>query len=249
MILWLEGRDRFLFCTNRYRMDRGRARRQNAIHKKVIRVILNSVGMVQETGREVAIERLAAVIDECRKCPLWENTHHAVPGEGDAAADLMLIGEAPGKQEDLTGRPFVGRAGKLLDGLLSGIGLARGDIFIANIVKHRPPENRDPRDEEIRACTPYLEEQIRVVRPKVIVMLGRHSSRYILSFLPVEFDRITEIRGTVYPAVLFGHPVRLIPTLHPAAALYNPAYREALEEDFRVVGRELAGAGGSAIRD
>lgn len=205
--------------------------------------------MVQETGRQEAIERLAAVIGECRKCPLWENTHCAVPGEGDAGADLMLIGEAPGKQEDLTGRPFVGRAGKFLEGLLAGIGLSRGEVFIANIVKHRPPGNRDPRDEEIRACTPYLEEQIRIVEPKVIVMLGRHSSRYILSFLSVEFDRITEIRGTVYSGSLFGHPVRLIPTLHPAAALYNPAYREALEEDFGVVGRELAAAGESAAQD
>jgi len=219
------------------------------MHKKVIRVILNSVGMAEETGNDVAIEKLAAVIDECRKCPLWEGTHHAVPGEGNPRADLMLIGEAPGKQEDLTGRPFVGRAGKLLDGLLAGIGLTRDAVFIANIVKHRPPGNRDPRDEEIRACTPYLEEQIRIIAPKVIVMLGRHSSRYILSFLPVEFDRITEIRGTVYPGLLFDHQVRLIPTLHPAAALYNPAYRDALEEDFRTIGRELAETGGSAIQD
>ena len=219
------------------------------MHKKVIRVIVNSVGVVREQEREAAVERLAAVIGECRKCPLWEDTHRAVPGEGNAGARLMLIGEAPGKQEDLTGRPFVGRAGKLLEGLLSGIGLTRGDVFIANIVKHRPPGNRDPRDEEIRACTPYLEEQIRVIAPKVIVTLGRHSSRHILSLLPVEFDRITEVRGSVYPAVLFGRPVRLIPTLHPAAALYNPAYREALEEDFRVIGRELAEAGESTIQN
>jgi uracil-DNA glycosylase family 4 len=134
----------------------------------------------------------------------------------------------------------------LLEDLLAGIGLSRDEVFIANIVKHRPPGNRDPRDEEIRACTPYLEEQIRIIEPEVIVTLGRHSSRYILSFLPVEFDRITDIRGTVYSCSLFGHPVRLIPTLHPAAALYNPAYREALEEDFQVVGHELAKAGGSS---
>jgi len=205
--------------------------------------------MLQDARGEAAIENLAAVIGECRKCPLWENTHHAVPGDGNPGADLMLIGEAPGKQEDLTGRPFVGRAGKLLEGLLSGIGLSRDDVFIANIVKHRPPGNRDPRDEEIRACTPYLEEQIRIIGPKVIVMLGRHSSRYILSFLPVEFDRITEIRGTVYPGVLFDHPVRLIPTLHPAAALYNPAYLEALKEDFQIIGHELARAGGAATQN
>lgn len=195
--------------------------------------------MVQETERQEAVERLAAVISECRKCPLWENTHHAVPGEGAAEARLMLIGEAPGKQEDLSGRPFVGRAGGLLEDLLAGIDLSRDRVFIANIVKHRPPGNRDPRDEEIRTCTPYLEEQIRIIEPEVIVTLGRHSSRYILSFLHVEFDRITDIRGTVYPGILFGHPVRIIPTLHPAAALYNPAYREALEEDFLVIGREL----------
>jgi len=219
------------------------------MHKKVIRGCLYSVNMERETEREAAVERLAAVIGECRKCPLWENTHHAVPGDGNPRADLMLIGEAPGKQEDLTGRPFVGRAGRLLEGLLSGIGLTRDDVFIANIVKHRPPGNRDPRDEEILACTPYLEEQIRIVAPKVIVMLGRHSSRYALSFLSVEFDRITEIRGTVYPGLLFGHPVRLIPTLHPAAALYNPAYLEALKEDFQIIGHELAGAGGAATQN
>lgn len=161
----------------------------------------------------------------------------------------MFIGEAPGKQEDLTGRPFVGRAGRLLDDLLAGIGLSRESVFIANIVKHRPPGNRDPRPEEIRACSPYLEEQIRTVGPKVIVTLGRHSSRYILSFLPVEFDRITEIRGRVYRGVLFGRPVSLIPTLHPAAALYNPGYREALEEDFRVIERELAAADVSMTKD
>lgn len=195
------------------------------------------------------MERLAAAIAECRRCSLWMNTHHAVPGEGSHRASLMLIGEAPGKQEDLSGRPFVGRAGRLLEDLLSGIGLSRDDVFITNIVKHRPPGNRDPLPEEIRACSPYLGEQIRNVGPKVIVTLGRHSSRYILSFLPVEFDRITEIRGGVYHGVIFGHSVSLIPTLHPAAALYNPGYREALEEDFRVIERELAVAGGFTTKD
>jgi DNA polymerase len=205
--------------------------------------------MVEDAGGTAAIERLAAAIAECRRCSLWMNTNHAVPGEGNPHASLMFIGEAPGKQEDLTGRPFVGRAGRLLDDLLAGIGLSRESVFIANIVKHRPPGNRDPRPEEIRACTPYLEEQIRTIGPKVIVMLGRHSSRYILSHLHVEFDRITEIRGRVYRGVLFGRPVSLIPTLHPAAALYNPGYREALEEDFRVIERELAAADVSTTKD
>ncbi|WP_243669051.1 uracil-DNA glycosylase, partial [Methanoculleus chikugoensis] len=156
---------------------------------------------------------------------------------GRTHAHRRSAGKTGGSHREAVCRPG---GGKLLDGLLSGIGLSRDDVFIANIVKHRPPGNRDPPgEEEIRACTPpYLEEQIRIVGPKVIVMLGRHSSRYILSFLSVEFDRITEIRGgTVYPGLLFGHPVRLIPpTLHPAAALYNPGYRESLEEDFRIIG-------------
>jgi len=196
--------------------------------------------MVQETGRQEAVERLAAVISECRKCPLWENTPPRRPGGGETPGPASCSSaKRPGKQEDLSGRPFVGRAGKLLEDLLAGIDLSRSEVFIANIVKHRPPGNRDPRDEEIRICTPYLEEQIRIIEPEVIVTLGRHSSRYILSFLAIEFDRITDIRGAVYSGILFGHPVRIIPTFHPAAALYNPAYQDALEEDFRAVGREL----------
>jgi uracil-DNA glycosylase len=207
-------------------------------------MIVLSMDMMREEEREMQMENLAAVISECRKCPLWRDTHYAVPGEGNVCANIMFVGEAPGKQEDLVGRPFVGRAGRLLEQLLSGIGLVRDDVFIANIVKHRPPENRDPVEKEIQACTPYLAQQIQIVQPGVIVMLGRHSSRFLLSFLPVEFKRITEIRGRVYPATLFGLPVRLIPTLHPAAALHNPNYRNALEEDFMVIGRELSAVTG-----
>ncbi len=198
--------------------------------------------MEEVPGRAEQMEKLSAVIRGCRKCPLWKEAHHAVPGEGSVTAGLMFIGEAPGKQEDLTGRPFVGRAGALLEKLLAGIGLVRSDVFIANIVKHRPPENRDPRENEIEACTPYLDHQIGIVKPDVIVTLGRHSTRYILSRIPVEFDRITDIRGNVYAATIAGHPVRIIPTLHPAAALYNPAYRTDLEEDFAVIRAELTGS-------
>ncbi|WP_301665096.1 type-4 uracil-DNA glycosylase [Methanoculleus frigidifontis] len=200
--------------------------------------------MDEAPGRGEQMEALSAVIRECRKCPLWKEAHHAVPGEGSVTAGLMFIGEAPGRQEDLTGRPFVGRAGALLETLLAGIGLARSDVFIANIVKHRPPGNRDPREDEIAACTPYLDHQIRIVRPEIIVTLGRHSTRHLLSRIPVAFDRITDIRGNVYEATIADHPVRIIPTLHPAAALYNPAYRTGLEEDFAAIRAELAVAGG-----
>ncbi|MCC7564875.1 MAG: uracil-DNA glycosylase [Methanomicrobiaceae archaeon] len=185
------------------------------------------------------MDLLSEEIRKCRRCPLWKEAINAVPGEGSVDAAVLFIGEAPGKREDQTGRPFVGRAGRLLDRLLRDIGLSRETVFIANIVKHRPPGNRDPREEEILSCSPYLERQIRIIRPEIIVTLGRHSMRFILSRLPVEFGRITDARGRVYAGVLFDVPVRVIPTFHPAAALYNPAYRAGLEEDFRTVQREL----------
>jgi uracil-DNA glycosylase len=194
----------------------------------------------QAQPRREEMEILAAEIRICRKCPLWKDTHNGVPGEGDIDAALMLIGEAPGEREDLTGRPFVGRAGALLNRLLAGIGLTREEVFIANIVRHRPPENRDPRPVEIEICYPYLERQIQLIEPDIIMTLGRHAARTILASVPLPCEKITEIRGRVIPAELFSHPVRIIPTLHPASVLYNPAYRAALEEDFQTVQRELA---------
>lgn len=194
----------------------------------------------QSQSRREEMELLAAEIRICRKCPLWKNAHNGVPGEGDIDAALMLIGEAPGEREDLTGRPFVGRAGALLNGLLAGIGLTREEVFIANIVRHRPPGNRDPKPVEIEICYPYLERQIQLIEPDIIMTLGRHAARSILGNVPLSFEKITEIRGRVIPAELFSRPVRIIPTLHPASVLYNPAYRAALEEDFQTVQRELA---------
>ncbi len=187
-------------------------------------------------------ELMDEVVEEvrvCRKCRLYKNAKNPVPGEGNIDAALMLIGEAPGYQEDVMGRPFVGRAGKLLDALLAGIGLAREEVYISNIVKHRPPENRDPMQDEIEACTPYLERQIRIIQPKFIATLGRHSTRYILSKANVESRGITEVRGRIFKERLFGLHVSVIPTYHPAAALYNPGYRAVLEEDFRRVKAEI----------
>lgn len=213
---------------------------RNATHKMVRRMSVIEEHMDESTHQREQMDELSSVIRECRKCPLWKDTHNAVPGEGNPAAKLVFIGEAPGKQEDLTGRPFVGRAGSLLERLLAGIGLTRSDVFIANIVKHRPPENRDPRESEIEACTPYLDQQIRLIKPEIIVTLGRHSTRYILSRVPIEFEKITDIRGKVFPVTFAGRKVRIIPTFHPAAALYNPAYRADLEEDFRTIRNELS---------
>jgi DNA polymerase len=190
-------------------------------------------------SKQKLIAELVAEVRDCRKCRLWRHAKNPVPGEGNPDAALMLIGEAPGYQEDVMGRPFVGRAGKLLDMLLSSIGLGRSEVYISNIVKHRPPENRDPREDEIEACTPYLDKQIQIIKPKIIATLGRHSTRYILSKVNVEVEGITGVRGRLYKEKLFDLQVSIIPTYHPAAALYNPAYRSVLEEDFRKIKTEI----------
>lgn len=164
-------------------------------------------------------------IGECHRCPLGDTRTCLVYGVGDPHADLMFVGEAPGRNEDLKGEPFVGAAGQLLDELLASIGLTRAQVFIANILKCRPPGNRDPLAPEIEACTPFLTEQIRLVDPKVIATLGNYATKFLL-----HTDRgITALRGKLYH--VDGRQV--VPIFHPAAALYTPAKRETLFEDFR----------------
>jgi DNA polymerase len=182
-------------------------------------------------------EFMEAVADEvkaCRKCGLWKTRRNAVPGEGNLDASILFIGEAPGYWEDAKGRPFVGAAGKLLDTLLAGIGLSRDMVYITNVVKCRPPENRDPLPVEVETCTPYLNRQIRIIQPEVIVTLGRHATAYIFSEAGIkEAVGITKLRGKVYSVELFGLSVLVLPMFHPAAVLHNPKYRDALERDFQ----------------
>ena len=185
------------------------------------------------------MEEVAAEIMACRKCPLWKKRKKPVPGEGNINANVMFIGEAPGYWEDVKGKPFVGSAGEILDEMLSKIGLSRNKVYIANILKCRPPENRDPSASEIKACVPYLNQQIRIVKPKIIVTLGRHSTSYILSKCGVEAAGITRLHGRKYEAELLGFKVLLIPMYHPAAVLYNPKFKRALESDFQLLRREL----------
>ena len=192
-------------------------------------------------SKQGLIDGIVAEVQVCRKCRLWQYAKNPVPGEGNPDASLMLIGEAPGYREDLKGRPFVGSAGKLLDRLLSDIGLKREEVYISNIIKHRPPENREPKPDEIEACTPYLDRQIQIIKPKIIATLGKHSTRYILSKVNIKVDSMAQVRGQVYRESLPGVQVRIIPTFHPAAVLYNPGYRSSLEEDFRKIKRELEG--------
>lgn len=174
-----------------------------------------------------AEELLAAVASEvrsCTKCDLYRNTHNGVPGEGDPHAEIMLIGEAPGGREDMLGRPFVGPAGAFLNELLAGAGLERSSVFIANVVKHRPPDNRDPLPEEIAACADYLERQIAAINPKVIVTLGRYS---MARFFPTA--KISQIHGQA--KLIDGRIV--VAMFHPAAALHRADLKQTVIDDFK----------------
>jgi DNA polymerase len=174
---------------------------------------------------------LAALADEvagCVRCPLARTRTQVVFGVGSPDADLMFVGEAPGFHEDQQGVPFVGQAGKLLDRLLGGIGMTRGDVYVANVLKCRPPGNRDPQPEEIEACEGHLFRQIGLVRPRVVATLGNFATK-LLSGRPVG---ITRVHGQEQEAVLGGNRVLLYPLYHPAAALYTPAMLKVLEDDF-----------------
>ena len=179
----------------------------------------------------IPLDQLREQVGACHQCPLADGRTNVVFGEGDPEARVLIVGEAPGKNEDLQGRPFVGAAGKLLDELLAVAGLARKDVFIANVLKCRPPGNRDPRPEEIELCTPYLREQTRTIDPEVIVTLGNFSTKFILK---TEVG-ITRLHGHVQQAGRF----KVLPIYHPAAALYDPTKRAALEDDFATLGELL----------
>ena len=178
------------------------------------------------------LDRVAFLVRNCTDCPLASGRTHAVPGEGNPQADVMFIGEAPGFQEDRQGRPFVGPAGKLLDGLLASIGTNRDDVFIANMVKCRPPDNRDPAPRELAACTKFLDRQIELVNPKLIVTLGRFAfGRYFPG------EGITKARGRLREKV--GR--KIFPVLHPAAVLRREELRPTMIEDFKAISEILEG--------
>ena len=180
------------------------------------------------------LAEIASEVRACRLCRLCEGRAHAVPGEGNPHARLMFIGEGPGEQEDRTGRPFVGPAGQLLDRLLAGIGLSRDEVFIANVVKCRPPGNRTPSDDETQACLDWLMAQIAVVQPEIIALLGGTALNRLLD----PEARISRVRGRTFhkDGLLF------IPLFHPAAVLRRAEWLPLMEEDFRTLRRMLDGA-------
>ena len=179
----------------------------------------------------IPLDELRVQVESCRRCPLCDGRTQTVFGVGNPHARVMFIGEAPGKNEDLQGEPFVGAAGHYLNELLGCAGLRREDVFIANVLKCRPPGNRDPRPEEIQTCTPFLREQTRTIDPEVLVTLGKFSTQFVLKTQ----GGITRLHGRVQRAGKF----LVFPIFHPAAALYDGAKREALENDFVTLGELL----------
>ena len=177
-----------------------------------------------------ALASLADEIRACTACPLHRSARQAVPGEGSAESGILFLGEAPGYNEDLQGRPFVGAAGQLLDQLLAGIGLDRSKVFITNVVRHRPPENRDPLPEEVAACHVWFERHLAVLKPKVVVTLGRHA---MYKFFPGE--SISRVHGHARKK----DGITIFPVFHPAAALHQPSLRADLQKDFEALAKFL----------
>jgi uracil-DNA glycosylase family 4 len=179
-------------------------------------------------NKQELIDDLSQRIVAMDVCPeLRRHATQLVMGDGNLDADIVFIGEAPGKQEDIQGLPFVGASGKFLNEMLAAANMKREDIYITNIVKYRPPHNRDPLPEEKKAFWPYLLKQLEIISPKVIITLGRHSGAYFIPDLVISRDH-----GTLHEVICEGHKFLVIPLYHPAAALYNGSMRQVLIEDF-----------------
>jgi uracil-DNA glycosylase family 4 len=184
--------------------------------------------------KQEELKKIEEEIAACEKCGLCKTRTNTVPGYGSAEAEILFIGEGPGKNEDEQGRPFVGAAGKILESMLGEIGLTREDVFITNVVKCRPPMNRDPLPEEVEACYGYLEKQVDLIKPKIIVLLGRHAMDRFLPGLKISLDHGKPKRrnGQVY-----------YPIYHPAATIYHQALRVDLEKDFKRIPKVIEALG------
>jgi DNA polymerase len=196
--------------------------------------------MPNERAEQLA--KITAEISSLTESPLYDyrvsNHYHPVIGEGSLKAEIMFIGEAPGEVEAKTGRPFVGPAGRLLDSLLKDIGLERNDVYITNVVKDRPPENRDPRVKEVRLYAPFLWRQIEIIQPRVIVPLGRHALDFVRKHFVgmTEEGSITTLHGVVVPVEAPYGRVFVVPLFHPAVIFYRQDLKETMESDFRLLG-------------
>lgn len=193
-----------------------------------------------DPGEPDPLEDLASKILSCTRCRLHMSRKKAVPGDGSRSAEALLIGEAPGASEDEAGIPFVGPAGRLLESALSELGVSRADVFITNVVKCRPPGNRKPLRDEVEACSPYLEAQIAIIRPRVVITLGNTAGEWVFKRLGIAWKGVTRMRGRIYRGRLAGLEILAAPTYHPAAVLRN---RRDLEDFKRDLEQALRGLG------
>jgi uracil-DNA glycosylase, family 4 len=198
--------------------------------------ILLESATIEIAGQE-SLETIAAEVESCTLCPLYKTANRGVPGTGNPKARLMCVGEGPGASEDEQGVPFVGAAGQLLTKILAAVNLSRDEVFITNVVKHRPPGNRNPAPEEIEACTPYLVRQLELIQPKVIVALGTFAAQTLLNTK----DGIGKLRGQVHRY----HGIPVVVTYHPAALLRNPSWKRPTWEDVQLARRILDSAPGA----
>ena len=190
-------------------------------------------------SKEEDMRQVVSLVKSCKKCDLWKTRKNPVPGEGSLDANIFFVGEAPGYNEDIQGRPFVGKAGKILDQLLESIGLKRKDVYIANILKCRPPDNRDPLKTEIFTCTEYLDKQIEIIQPKIIVSLGNFAVSYIFEKFGLKHDKISKMHGKTFQINTLYGSIKIIPMFHPAVATYNQDTKSVLLNDFKAIKNTL----------
>ena len=182
------------------------------------------------------LKKIEEEAKKCKKCPLWKTRKNVVFGMGNPETKILFIGEAPGYNEDLKGIPFCGKAGEVLDLLFSSISMKREDIYITNIIKCRPPGNRDPKEEEIEKCREYLEKQIEIINPEIICCLGRHALKYIFKKYSIENKKgISAIHGKVFEKRDIFSTIKIVAFYHPAVAVYNPEKLKILKEDFKIL--------------
>lgn len=183
------------------------------------------------------LKKISIDILNCKRCSLWKERTNPVVGEGSLAAKIMFVGEAPGFNEDRTGHPFCGQAGKVLDELLGKVGIRREEIYITNILKCRPPKNRNPKEEEIKSCSSYLDRQIEIINPKIICCLGNFATSYIMKKfgLKDKIQGISKIHGQIFSYQSLFNSINIIPLYHPAVATYNPNMKAILKKDFEAL--------------
>jgi len=189
--------------------------------------------------KEQKINEVYTLVKKCKNCSLYKTRNNPVIGEGSIDTAVMFIGEAPGRNEDIQGRPFVGKAGKILDQLLNSIDLERKDVYIANILKCRPPNNRNPLKKEIKNCVNFLDQQIKIIKPKIIAPLGNFAVTYIFEKYGMKPDKIGNAHGKIFCVKNGANRLTIIPLYHPAAAVYNPNLIDFLISDFKSISKAL----------